>query len=168
MNRDFVELLTALSEERAEYLVVGGYAVAFHTEPRYTKDLDVWVRPTRANARRVMKALKRFGAPLRNLKLVDLATPGIIYQMGVEPNRIDIITEVEAVKFEEAWARRVAGKFGAAHVEWMAPIDLTTNKRAVGRPQDLRDVAMLEPLLAKPARTAGGQPRHRKKPRHGR
>jgi len=156
MNRDFEDLLTALSEGRAEYLVVGGYAVSFHTEPRYTKDLDVWVRPTRANARRVMKALREFGAPLRNLKLADLSTPGIIYQIGVEPNRIDIITQVDGVDFEPAWQRRVMGGFGAVKVPWLAPIDLAANKKSVGRPQDLLDLEKLKPLL-------GGARKPRKK-----
>ena len=102
MNPDFEDLLRGLSASRAEYLVIGGYAVAFHTEPRYTKNLDVWVRPTAANARRVMTALRKFGAPLANLRLKDLTTPGIIFQIGVEPNRIDVLTEVDGVDFQAA------------------------------------------------------------------
>ncbi|MFZ5439720.1 MAG: hypothetical protein ACOZQL_06910 [Myxococcota bacterium] len=147
MNPDFVDLLRVLSDERAEFLVVGGYAVAFHTEPRYTKDLDVWVRPSRTNARRVLKALKRFGAPLANLRERDLTTPGIIFQIGVEPNRIDLLTEMDGVEFDEAWARRVSGPFGDLKVPWLSAKDLAANKRKVGRPQDLLDLEKLKPLL---------------------
>lgn len=152
MNRDFEDLLRALSVARAEYLVIGGYAVGFHTEPRYTKDLDVWVRPSRANARKVMSALEAFGAPLANLRLKDLTTPGIIFQIGIEPNRIDVLTEVDGVDFAEAWERKVVGPFGEVSANWMAPVDLAANKRAVGRPQDLLDLQKLAPLLPKPAR----------------
>jgi hypothetical protein len=151
MNHDFEDLLRALSASRVEHLVVGGYAVAFHTEPRYTKDLDVWVRPTTANARRTMAALRAFGAPLNNLKLKDLATPGVIFQIGVEPNRIDILTDLDGVDFEVAWKRRVEGPFGKLKVPWMAPVDLVANKRKVRRPQDLVDLAKLEGLLARAA-----------------
>lgn len=159
MNPDFEDLLRDLSAARAEYLVIGGYAVAFHTEPRYTKDLDVWVRPTTANARRVMTALRKFGAPLDNLRIKDLTTLGIIFQIGVEPNRIDVLTEVDGVDFEAAWKRRVEGPFGRVTVPWISATDLAANKRSVGRPQDLLDLAKLRPLLAatakkRPAKTA--------------
>lgn len=153
MNRDFEDLLRALSAARAEYLVVGGYAVGFHTEPRYTKDLDVWVRPTPANARRVWAALKAFGAPLANLRLKDLSTRGIIFQIGVEPNRVDVLTDMDGVDFATAWQRRATGPFGDVEVNWLAPVDLIANKRAVGRPQDLLDVKKLQPLVRRPART---------------
>jgi hypothetical protein len=148
MNPDFVDLLSDLSAARAESLVVGGHAVSFHTEPRYTKDLDLWVRPTAANARRVLRGLKAFGAPLTNLKLKDLTTPGIIFQIGVEPNRIDVLTELDGVDFAAAWKRRVAGPFGTLNVDWISVEDLAANKRSVRRPQDLLDLAKLEPLLA--------------------
>lgn len=149
MNPDFEDLLRDLSAARAEYLVIGGYAVSFHTEPRYTKDLDVWVRPTLANARRVMKGLRKFGAPLNNLRLKDLTTPGIIFQIGVEPNRIDVLTDVDGVDFEGAWARRVQGPFGRLSVPWISVVDLAANKRSVGRPQDLLDLEKLSPLLSR-------------------
>lgn len=152
MNPDFEDLLRGLSASRAEYLVIGGYAVSFHTEPRYTKDLDVWVRPTLGNARRVMKALREFGAPLTNLRLKDLTTPGIIFQIGVEPNRIDVLTEVDGVDFDLAWKRRVEGPFGKLTVPWISVVDLAANKRSVGRPQDLLDLQKLAPLLARTPR----------------
>lgn len=158
MNPDFEDLLRDLSAARAEYLVIGGYAVSFHTEPRYTKDLDVWVRPTLANARRVMKGLRKFGVPLANLRLKDLTTPGIIFQIGVEPNRIDVLTEVDGVDFETAWGRRVEGPFGKLTVPWIAAVDLAANKRSVGRPQDLLDLKKLAPLLGPSKRRKKGRP----------
>lgn len=150
MNPDFEELLSALSAERAEFLVVGAYAVTHHTEPRYTKNLDVWVRPTPANARRVFQALKRFGAPVKNLRVRDLHTPGIIFQIGVEPNRIDVLTEVDGVDFDEAWTRRAHGHLGRCDVAFLSVTDLIANKRRVGRPQDLLDVAKLRALQRPP------------------
>lgn len=150
MNPDFEDLLSALSAERAEFLVVGAYAVTHHTEPRYTKDLDVWVRPTPANARRVFRALERFGAPVANLRVKDLHTPGIIFQIGVEPNRIDVLTEVDGVDFAEAWERRAPGRLGRCDVAYLSVKDLITNKRRVGRPQDLLDVAKLRALPRTP------------------
>ena len=110
MNRDFAEMLSALSEAGAEYLVVGGYAVIAHGYPRATGDIDIWVRPTPENAKRVMLALKRFGAPLADLTEQDLVTPGLIFQIGVVPNRIDILTEIDGVTFDEAWASRITAR----------------------------------------------------------
>jgi hypothetical protein len=88
MNSDFKDLLLALNDAGAEYLVVGGYAVAKHTEPRYTKDLDVWINNTRDNAERVLNAIRAFGAPVSNISLDDLTTEGMFYQIGIEPVRI--------------------------------------------------------------------------------
>ena len=96
-----------------------------------------------------MTALKKFGAPLANLRLKDLTTPGIIFQIGVEPNRIDVLTEVDGVDFQAAWGRRVESPFGKVTVPWMGIADLATNKRSVGRPQDLLDLAKLTPLLGR-------------------
>jgi hypothetical protein len=147
--RDFEELLSALSDERAEFLIVGAYAVMLVTEPRFTKDLDVWVRPTRTNARKVYRALEKFGAPLSNLRVSDLTKAGIIFQIGVEPVRIDILTQVDGVDFEAAYARATRGKYGDADVAFLSVADLIKNKKTVGRPQDLLDVAKLEALAPK-------------------
>jgi hypothetical protein len=154
-HRDFEDLLSALSSERAEYLIVGAYAVMAITEPRYTKDLDVWVRPTRANARKVYRALEKFGAPLSNLKVSDLATEGIIFQIGVEPVRIDILTLVDGLEFEAAFARARRANYGKVEVAFLSVVDLIANKKRLGRPQDLLDVAKLE-ALAPSARTSTG------------
>lgn len=148
---DFEELLSALSKERVEFLIVGAYAVMAVTEPRYTKDLDVWVRPTRANAKRVYRALEAFGAPLANLHVRDLEREGIVFQIGVEPVRIDILTQVDGIDFEGAYARATFGKYGRADVGFLSVADLIENKRYVGRPQDLLDVAKLVAIAPKKA-----------------
>jgi hypothetical protein len=144
MNRDFAEMLSALSAAGAEYLVVGAHALAAHGRPRATGDLDIWVRPSVANAERVWAALSRFGAPLSGLKKEDLQTPGIVFQIGIEPVRIDILTAIDGVEFESAWQRRLVIQIEEQSVPLLGRDDLIRNKRAAGRPQDLADVASLE------------------------
>src|SRR5579859_2872396 len=100
-NPDFRDLLHALCAAGAEFLVVGAHAVMFYTSPRYTKDLDIWVRPTLDNAERVHRALRAFGAPMADLAIGDLEKPGTIFQIGIAPNRIDVITSIEGVRFED-------------------------------------------------------------------
>ena len=146
-NPDFRDLLSALSAEGAEFLIVGAHAVMLYTAPRYTKDLDIWVRPTPENAARAHRALAAFGAPMADLTVDDLATPGTIFQIGIAPNRVDILTTIEAVTFEEAWARRVSSAYGGVPIALLSLEDLLTNKRAVGRRQDLLDVEKLEERL---------------------
>ena len=143
MNQDFKDLFAALNAAGAEYLLVGGYAVAFHAEPRFTKDLDVWVRATRENAERVLAALREFGAPLQNLAVADMAAPDLIFQMGVPPNRIDIVTSIDGVSFEEAWPARVVGTYGDQALPIIGRQHLVQNKKASSRPQDLLDVEVL-------------------------
>lgn len=143
-NPDFRDLFVELSAAGAEFLVVGAHAVMFYTVPRYTKDLDIWVRPTRDNAQRVYRALAAFGAPLDALTEDDLAIPGTIFQIGMAPNRIDILTSIQGVDFETAWQRRVLSTYGDAAIQLLSRADLLANKRAVGRPQDLLDIAHLE------------------------
>jgi hypothetical protein len=124
-NPDFRDLLSALSVEGAEFIVVGAHAVMFYTHPRYTKDLDVWVRPTQRNAEGVYRALRAFGAPMADLTVDDLATPGTIFQIGIAPNRIDILTSIEAVTFEEAWQRRVLSTYGGVPISLLSIDDLS-------------------------------------------
>lgn len=151
VNSDFSDLLSELNAGDARYLIVGGYAVFFHGQPRYTKDLDVWVEPSAENAVRVVEALRRFGAPLHDLSVADLSSPGITFQMGNAPNRIDILTDVASLSFPEAWSRRVEGRYGVQRMWLLSRADLIANKRAVGRPQDLEDVRLLEAMAtAKP------------------
>ncbi|MFP4622631.1 MAG: hypothetical protein ACLFRX_00480 [Gemmatimonadota bacterium] len=146
MNRDFVEMLAALSDAGADFLVVGAHALAAHGIPRATGDLDLWIRPTPENARRVWSALERFGAPLDPLKLDDLSSPDIVFQIGVSPNRIDLLTSLTAVSFDEAWHKRIHVRVGDRDVPTIGKQDFLRNKRAVGRPRDLADVADLEAL----------------------
>src|SRR5438046_6252895 len=100
-------MLSALCAAGAEYIVVGGHAIGVHLEPRATKDLDIFVRPSQANAKRVRQALREFGAPLFGIRVEDLAKPGLVLQIGVPPRRIDILTAISGVGFEEAWRSRV-------------------------------------------------------------
>lgn len=144
MNPDFIDLLRALSAAEARYLVVGAYAVSYHTRPRSTGDLDLWVEPTAANAARVWNALRAFGAPMTGLHENDLATPNLVYQVGVEPRRIDLLTSLTGLDFPSAWTRRVSGRFGDVPCDYLSREDLLTNKRMLGRPRDLADVEMLE------------------------
>lgn len=146
-NPDFKELFAALCAEQAEFIVVGAHAVMVHTEPRFTKDLDVWIRPTPENAKRVYRALSTFGAPLDDLTEQDLATEGTVFQIGIAPNRIDLLTSIEAVTFGDAWPRRLQRTYDGIPIATLAVVDLIANKRAVGRPQDLIDVERLERTL---------------------
>ena len=146
LNDDFRDLLLALQEEGAEFVVVGAYAVAAHGAPRATGDLDVLVRPTGENAARVYRALLRFGAPLQALDIAeaDLARPGMVCQIGLPPRRIDVITEISGVSFDEAWADRLVREVDGLQLVFPSLDVLIRNKRASGRPKDLADVARLE------------------------
>jgi hypothetical protein len=146
MNADFLDLLTALNAAEARFLVVGAYAVGVHGRPRATKDLDIWIEASADNARRVIQALRDFGAPLGDLAERDLETPGTGFKMGEPPSRIDVLTQIEGVRFEDAWPRRVETSFGDLKCAVIGRADLLANKRAAGRPQDLADVAALERL----------------------
>jgi len=144
MNPDFKDLLSALNAHEVEYLVVGAHALAAHGHIRATKDLEVWVRPSADNAERVLRALAEFGAPLQDLRADDLSEPGVIFQIGVPPVRIDVITEIDGVDFESAWAERLESTLGDLPVHVISRRDLIRNKKASGRLQDLADVERLE------------------------
>jgi len=144
VNPDFRDLFAALNAAGAEYLLVGGYALAVHAAPRFTKDLDVWVNPTPENAARVHEALRRFGAPLGELRVEDLSSPGVVFQLGVPPNRIDVLTAIDGVSFPEAWPERLETTYGGQRVSVISRRHLVMNKRATGRPQDLLDAETLE------------------------
>jgi hypothetical protein len=125
--------------------VVGGYAVAFHGRPRFTKDIDVFIEPSPENAERLLIALADFGFGSLGLTIADFAAPGKIVQLGIAPNRIDLLTEIDGVTFADAWARRVPGPFGSATVDYISLADLIRNKQTSARPQDLLDVEDLLP-----------------------
>lgn len=140
---DFEEFFESLNAEGVRYLVVGGYALAYHARPRYTKDLDIWIEPDRGNANRVLRALRAFGFGGIALGEEDFSQPDRVVQMGFPPNRIDLITSVEGLAFAEAWERRVEALFESVTVKYLSLEDLVTNKRAVNRPQDRKDIRTL-------------------------
>lgn len=144
LNRDFKDMLCALNDARADYVVVGAYALAAHGYPRATGDIDILVRPDAQNAARVLLALQAFGAPLFQLSVDDLATTGTLFQIGVPPGRIDILTAIEGISFEEAWATRLSSVVDGVPIAVLGREALLKNKRTVGRPKDLADVATLE------------------------
>lgn len=144
LNDDFREMLSALSAEAVEYLLVGAYALAAHGIPRATGDMDVWVRATPENAGRTWRALARFGAPMQEVTPEDLARADTVVQIGVAPCRIDVLTSVDGVEFEDAWEHRESAALGGLDVSVISRADLIRNKRACGRPQDLADVDALE------------------------
>lgn len=144
MNRDFSELLLAFNANAVEYLVVGAHALAVYGHVRATKDLDIWIRADRENAHRVLKAISEFGAPLGDLTAADLSSPGPIFQIGLPPLRIDLITQIDGVDFVDAWPDRFAGQFGGVPVFVIFRHHLIPNKKASARLQDLADVEQLE------------------------
>jgi hypothetical protein len=144
INSDFRDLLRAFNEAGVRYLIVGGYAVMVHTEPRYTKDLDLWIEPEEANARAMLGALARFGAPTNDVTPADFLEPEVFFQIGVEPVRIDIMTSVTGLSFADAWQRRVMIDFGEESAPVLCRDDVLAAKRASGRPRDRRDAKSLE------------------------
>lgn len=150
MNEDFEDLLACLLEEEVRFLVVGAHALAVHGVPRATGDLDVWIEPGRQNAEQAWAALARFGAPLETFELSidDLTRPGTVFQLGLPPRRIDVLTQISGVDFASAWESRVVREFEGMELSFLGRAELLENKRASGRPKDLADVAMLEELDA--------------------
>jgi hypothetical protein len=140
MNPDFVELLRAFAEADVRCLVVGAYALAHHGRPRATGDLDIWVDATPVNAPRVIRGLAAFGAPLHEIAEDDFARPGIVFQIGIPPGRIDILTQLTGITFDEAWPDRHRGRFGELSVDFIGRDAFIRNKRATGRAKDLGDI----------------------------
>jgi hypothetical protein len=143
LNSDFSELLKGFNAAGVRYLIVGAHAVAYHADPRFTADFDLWVEPSPENASRVWKALTRYGAPLGTITPADFGNAEAVYQMGVEPNRIDIVMGIDGVSFPTAWRNRIRALYGNVPVHVLGKSDLIRNKRASGRPQDLLDVQRL-------------------------
>ena len=144
VNSDFSDLLNLFKVNQVKYMVIGGYAVVQYTEPRFTKDLDLWISTHPDNAEAVFNALKEFGAPLEGMTPKDFSEEGYFYQMGVPPVRVDILMGIPGVQFDEAWERRVEVQFDDVPVTIIAKQDLIAAKRAAGRPQDLLDADSLE------------------------
>ena len=144
MNQDFVDLLRAFVDHDVRFLIVGAYALALHGRPRATGDLDVWVDATSENAVRVVRALASFGAPMDQVSEADFSSPGVVFQMGVAPGRIDILTALTGLTFQEAWPGRVRESLGSVEVDFIGREAFIRNKRATGRLKDLGDIEGME------------------------
>lgn len=146
LNEDYRDMLRALVDEKVKFLLVGAYALAAHGYPRATMDIDIWVMPAPENADAVMRAIHRFGAPLHNLTKPDLEKEGTVFQIGVAPRRIDIITAASGLRFEEAFLHAMTVEIEGITVQVPSVDDLIRNKRAAGRTKDLADAEALEEL----------------------
>lgn len=144
MSPDFKDLLSTFNAHGVEFIVVGAHALAAHGRVRATGDMDVWVRPEKSNAKRAFQALQAFGAPVRDLNEEDLARDGTVFQIGIAPLRIDILTSIDGVSFDDAWQGRFRTSFAGIPVAVLSLEHLICNKRAAGRPQDLADLHWLE------------------------
>ena len=143
VNSDFSDLLRLFNDNSVRYLVIGGYAVVQYAEPRFTKDLDLWISTDPGNAEAVFRALREFGAPLAGMTVADFAEEGYFYQMGVPPMRVDLLMGVPGLEFEAAWARRVEVMFDDLPISFISRSDLIRSKLASGRTQDLLDAEIL-------------------------
>lgn len=144
LNPDFKEMLSCLKDEEAEFIIVGAYALAAHGFPRATGDIDIWIRNSSDNAQKVMRALVRFGAPISNLTEQDFTSPGMIIQIGVEPCRIDLITNISGVEFNRAWENKVSVTIDGLEIFVLSKADLLRNKTAVNRDKDKGDISWLK------------------------
>jgi hypothetical protein len=143
LNRDFQEFVAALSSRNVRFLIVGGYAVAAHGHPRYTKDLDIWVWADVQNAENILAALKDFGFGGLDLQVGDFVEPNAVVQIGVEPHRIDLLTSISGVSFHEAYPNHMMCSIGDITAPFISLDDLRKNKLATGRLQDLADAEAL-------------------------
>jgi hypothetical protein len=143
INSDFRDLLRSLNAAGVKYLVVGGYAVMVHTEPRYTKDLDLWIEPDLNNARAVLAALAEFGAPIADVQPEELTEPEVFFQIGVDPVRVDILTSVLGLDFQTAWGRKIEVDFSGEQAPVLCREDILAAKIASGRARDRIDARQL-------------------------
>lgn len=150
LNPHFRDMLSAFNDEEVEYLIVGAYAMAGHGYPRATGDLDFWIRCSPQNAARVLRAMDAFGAPAGLVTPRDLSTEGMVAQLGVEPSRIDILTSIDGVEFDDAYPERAETLLDGVRVPFLGLSHLIQNKRATGREKDKLDVSRLEALRITP------------------
>ncbi len=146
LTKDSREFVECLRSNKVEFLIVGALAVSWHGFPRYSGDIDLFVRPTRDNAARLMLALQQFGFSALGISLDDLSTENRVIQLGVEPNRIDLMTSISGITFEEAWNSRVPATLEGIEVDFISREALIRNKRASGRSKDLIDIDALTKL----------------------
>ena len=161
---DFEDLLSLLHRHEVRYLVIGGLAFIYHARPRYTKDMDLWVDPSPANVKRANRALAEFGSP----HILAIDDPQEILQIGLPPNRVDLLRAIDGPPFGQAWKRRIGGKYGRADVNWIDLESLIEIKSRIDDPRHRRDVGDLEAVRAMKSRGSGrpavspGRPPQRK------
>lgn len=143
LHSDWIALLREFNAAGVEYMVVGAAAINYYGIPRATRDFDVWVRPSRENAPLVYRALANFGAPMDQVTIADFEDDDTVWQLGVEPLRVDVLTGIEGVTFDDAWPRREHATIDGLEVPVISRRDLIVNKRTVGRHQDLADLELL-------------------------
>jgi hypothetical protein len=144
LNPDFRDMLSALRSAGIDFMLVGAYAMAAHGYPRATGDIDIWVRADTETAPKLYRTLAEFGAPMHDLTLEELAAPGIVFQIGVAPVRIDILTELSGLHFSTAWQNRIEIEMDDLRIPVISRDDLLLNKRATGRAKDIADAEILE------------------------
>jgi hypothetical protein len=144
LNPDFKDMLSCLRDEKVDFIVVGAYALAAHGFPRATGDIDIWVRSDAENARKVMRALAKFGAPLSDISENDFAVPDSVLQLGVEPSRIDLLTSIDGVEFDEAWEEKINITIDELEIYVLSRGHLIRNKLAAARDKDQGDIVWLE------------------------
>ena len=143
VQEDFREFLALLNVHEVEFMIVGGYALAFHGAPRFTGDIDIFVKPDQQNAKQIIKALVEFGFSSLDLTIDDFKSPDKVIQLGLPPVRIDIITSISGVSWEDADATKVPGLYGDISISFIGKKQFITNKRAIGRKKDLADIEAL-------------------------
>ncbi len=146
LNEDFRDVVLLFADAKVEFLIVGAYALSIHGAPRASGDIDLFVRASPDNAARVVAALDGFGAPLaaHGVSATDFARAGTVYQIGLPPRRIDVLTQISGVTFDEAWASRTEAELDGRTIPIIGRDAFLKNKRAAGRPKDLADAARLE------------------------
>lgn len=149
LNPDYRDMVECLLRESVDFMLVGGYAVALHGWPRTTFDIDFWILANPENAKAVMRAIKAFGAPLMGLTEEDFHRPGMVFQIGNEPQRIDIISAIAGLDYADASSRAVKMTIDGLEIKVLSIDDLIVNKRAAGRPKDIADALALEKLKDK-------------------
>jgi len=149
LNQDYRDMIECLQAEGVDFMLVGGYAVMLHGWPRTTFDIDFWILANPTNAAAVLRAVARFGAPLQGLTAEDFRRPGMVFQIGCEPQRIDIISAADGLDYADAVTRAVSMEIDGLPIKVLSLDDLIVNKRASGRPKDVADAAMLEKIKEK-------------------
>lgn len=153
LDKDLREFVESLNSRKVDYIIVGGHAVAFHGHPRFTGDIDFLVRPSAENAERLIDAIKKFGFADLRLTPSDFTRPNVVVQLGYPPNRIDLLTSISGVDFEEAWSEKAIGELDGVPVFFLGWDALMKNKRVLGRGKDLVDVDKLSAVRIRTRRT---------------